>query len=74
MTNEQTLPPVVRSLVNSYAVLVMAGEWALSPEENPNNLPENKIVPETRTILGVTYELRPLAELEIARRTIAAIG
>lgn len=49
-------------LVKAYAVLVMADRMKL--EE----------VPETKKIIGVEYPIRSEVEIEIANRTIAAIG
>lgn len=49
-------------LINSYATLVMAK--AMTIEE----------VPETKAIAGVELPIRSEVEVEIARRTIEAIG
>lgn len=49
-------------LVNSYATLVMAERMTI--EE----------VPETKLIGGVEYPIRSEVEIEIAERTIAALG
>ena len=57
-----TLPKVVVSLVNAYATLIMAGRKTI--EE----------VPETYTIGSTEYSLRELVEIEVAERTIDAIG
>lgn len=62
MLPKEQLPKVVQSLVNSWAVLVMA---------------ERKIiedVPETYKILNTEYPLRSYVEIEIAERTIAALS
>lgn len=53
---------IQKKLVESYAVLVMAERMTI--EE----------VPETRLIAGIDYEIRSEVEIEIANRTINAIG
>lgn len=53
---------IQKKLVESYAVLVMAERMTL--EE----------VPETKMIGGVERPIRSEVEIEIARRTIEAIG
>lgn len=53
---------IQKKLVESYAVLVMAERI---------NLIE---VPETKIIGGIEYPIRSETEIEIANRTIAAIG
>lgn len=49
-------------LVNSYATLVMAKRMTLDE------------VPETKLIGGVEYPIRPEVEIEVARRTVEALG
>jgi len=49
---------LVKALINSYTVLIMANKKTL--EE----------VPETYTLGGENYNLRELVEIEIAERTI----
>lgn len=53
---------IQEKLVNSYTVLVMANKMTI--EE----------VPETKLISGVEYPIRSEVEVEIAERTIAALG
>lgn len=52
---------ILNDLVNAYATLVMAGRR--TTEE----------VPESYVLVGSTYQLRDLVEIEVAERTIAAI-
>lgn len=53
---------IVQRLVNSYATLILGNRRTIED------------VPETYTIAGTAYPLRELVELEVAERTIAAIG
>lgn len=53
---------IIQSLINSYATLVMAGR--VTVEE----------VPETKMIGGKEYPIRSEVEIEIANRTIEALG
>lgn len=58
----QTLPNVLKSLINSYAVLIMAGRKTIED------------VPVTFKIGATEYQLRELVEIEVAERTIAALS
>lgn len=53
---------VQKILVNSYATLVMAERMKIED------------VPETKTIGGMDLPIRSEVEIEIARRTVKAIG
>lgn len=52
---------IVESLVNSYAILIMAGRRKIDD------------VAEIYTVGGNSYNLRELVELEIAERTVVAL-
>lgn len=62
MLSKEQLPKVVQSLINSWAVLVMAERKTI--EE----------VPESYRILNNEYPLRAYVEIEEAERTIAALS
>lgn len=60
--DKEQLPKVVQSLINSYAVVVMAGRRKIED------------VPEKYLIGGIEYPLHELVEIEVAERTIAALS
>lgn len=53
---------IITDLVNAYATLVMAGRRTTED------------VQESYVLVGSTYQLRELVEIEVAERTIAAIN
>lgn len=53
---------IIQKLVNSYAVLVLAGRKTIED------------VPASYTLAGTTYNLRELVDIEVAERTIAALS
>lgn len=58
----ENYPAVIKSLINSYAVLVMAKRMTMED------------VPDTKTVGGVAYEIKSNVEIVIAERIINAIG
>lgn len=58
----ENYPNVIKSLINSYAVLIMANRMTLDT------------VPDTKTVGGVIYEIKVNVEIVIAERTIAALS